>query len=64
MVPQRGLGPVRVSVTAMAGAGSNLRSSRQRSERWIALRVRVLISGSRPSAACLTGMRMSIPAPS
>jgi hypothetical protein len=33
-------------------------------ERWRALRVRVLMSRSRPSAGCFTGMWMLIPAPS
>ena len=33
-------------------------------ERWMALRVRVLTSGSLPSPGCLTGMWMPMPAPS
>ena len=36
---------------------------RQRRERWIALRVRALISSSRPPVGCLTGIRMPMPAP-
>src|SRR5438034_1078964 len=43
---------------------ANPRSPRQRRDRWRALRVRLLMSSSRPPVGCLTGMRMPIPAPS
>ena len=40
----------------VAVSRANPRSPRQRRERWMALRVRVSISSSRPSGGCLTGI--------
>src|SRR5216684_3447073 len=42
---------------------ANPRSPRQRRERRMALRVRLLTSSSRPPGGCLTGIRTPMPAP-